>query len=56
MKGIGIFGAYKNRTTLAGHELGNNLFEKEVLGDILSGQNNVLMDYGCSVDKRGQIF
>ena len=51
MKEIGVFGAEKRRKTLSGHELGNNLFKYEVLGDILSGQDNVLMDDGCSVDK-----
>ena len=43
IKKIRVFGAEKRRKTLAGHELGNNLFKKGFVGDILSGQDNVLM-------------
>ena len=41
-----VFGAEKRRKTLAGHELGKNLFKEEVRGDILHGPDNVLMEDG----------
>ena len=56
MKEIRVFGAKKGRKTLAGNKLGKNLFEKEVWVDILYGKDNVLMEDGCSADKKGQIF
>ena len=46
MKETRVFGAKKRIKTLAGHELGWNLPEEEVWGDILSVQDNVLMEYG----------
>ena len=37
--------------TFAGHEFGKNFFKEGVWGNILSGKGNVIMEYGCPVDK-----
>ena len=42
--------------TLEGRELGKNLFKEDVWVNIMSGQDNALMDDGCSIDKRFQIL
>ena len=46
MKEIGVFGTNKGRKTLAGNELGKNFLKEEVWGDILSGQDSVIMEDG----------
>ena len=56
IKEIRVFGSEKRRKILAGHELGKNLFKEKVCGDILYGQDNVLMEDGYSVDKRFKIL
>ena len=56
MKEIRVFGGKKRSKTLAGHELGENLFKYEVRGYIMSIQDNVLMKYGYSLGKIGHIF
>ena len=43
IKKIGVLGAKKKGKTLAGHELGKNLFKEEVWGDILYGKDSVLV-------------
>ena len=42
--------------TLVGYLLDKNFFKGEVWGDILSRKDNVLIKYGCSVNKGGQIL
>ena len=56
MKKIGVLGAKKKAKTLAGHELGKNLFKEEVWGDILPGKDNFLIEDGYPVDKIGKFF
>ena len=56
MNNIGVLGDDKGRNTLSGHELGNSLFKKEVWINILSGKDNVIMEYGCPVDKICKVF
>ena len=56
MKKIGVLGAKKKGKTLAGHELGKNLFKEEVWGDILPGKDNFLIEDGYPVDKIGKFF
>ena len=56
MNKIGVFGAKKVRKSLAGNELGKNLFKEEVWGDILSVQDNFLLENGFPVDKTRKIF
>ena len=46
MKEIRVFGAEKGMKTLAGNELGKNLFKEVVWEDILSGQDSVIMEDG----------
>ena len=46
MNEIGVFGAKKRRKTLEDHELGNELFKEEVWIEILSMQDDILMEYG----------
>ena len=46
MKEIRVFGAEKGMKTLAGNELGKNLFKEDVWEDILSGQDSVIMEDG----------
>ena len=46
MKEIRVFGAEKGRKNLAGNELGKNVFKEDVWGDILSGQDSVIMEDG----------
>ena len=55
MKEIIIFGTKKSRKTLAGHEFGENCLRRKFL-DIIYRQGNVLVEDGCSVDKRVKIF
>ena len=55
-KEIGVFGAEKRRKILAGRELGKNLLEDGVWGDLMYEHYSVLMEYGYSVDKIGLIF
>ena len=56
MKKTGLLGAYKREKTMEGHELGKLFFKEEVWGNILYGKDNILVDYGFPVDKRGNIF
>ena len=46
MKEIGVSGANERRRTLAGNYLGKHFFEENIWGDILSGQDNVLVKDG----------
>ena len=46
----------RKRGTLTCHELGKNLFKEEVLGKILFGKDNVIMEDGRPGDKRGKVF
>ena len=43
---IRVLGAEKGMKTLAGNELGKNVFKEDVWGDILSGQDSVIMEDG----------
>ena len=45
----------KMRKTLAGHELGKNLFKEDVWGNIMSGKDNILIINGRSIDKRVKV-
>ena len=56
MEKIGVLGADKRSKTLAGHEFVNNLFKEEVRVNILSGEDNVLMEDGCHVSKRSKVL
>ena len=56
MKKLGVLGANKRGKTLAGHDLGKDLIKKEVGVNIISGEDDVIVEDGCSVDKAGKVF
>ena len=54
MKEIRVLCADKRKKTLAANALVHNFLAEDVQGGILSGQNNVLMKDGFSVDKKAR--
>ena len=56
MNKIGVLGAKKRGKILTGHELGKNLLKWEVGGNILSGEDDIIVEDVCSIEKRGKVF
>ena len=55
-KKLGVLGADKRGKTLKGHELGKDLMNEEVGGNIFYGEDAVLVEDGCTIYKRGKVF
>ena len=56
MKKLGVLGANKRGKNSAGHDLGKDLLKNEVGVNIISGEDDVLLGDGFSVDKTGKVF
>ena len=55
-KKIGVLDTKKRGKNLAGHDLGKDLLKEEVEGNILSGEDSVIVEDGGLGDKIGKVF